>query len=394
MKIKRYTLLIFIFLLSLFVGSVYSDTKDSQQRVHLIIFHSPACQKCLKIKNEFMPKIERKFKDKIDILYLNIDDIQNYKLLLNYEEKYDKTKKTLPIVFIEGRFLSGENQIKKYLEETIWDSLKSRRISQKEIPSAIDLISRFKSFSILTIIFAGLIDGINPCAFTVIVFFVTFLALQKYRKNEIMVMGLSFIFAVFLTYLLIGLGLFKFLYSLRLFYFTSRLIYILIALLAFLLGILTVWDIVKFKKTRKSEDIILKLPERLKYYIHYIIGLQYRQTQNEIQNKKGVLRLIISALIAGGGVSLLEAVCTGQTYLPTITFVLKISPFNIQIQALTYLIIYNIMFIIPLFLVFLFALSGTTSAQFSKFIQKHLITIKVLMAVLFFGLGLILIAKL
>jgi hypothetical protein len=38
-------------------------------------------------------------------------------------------------------------------------------------------------------------------------------------------------------------------------------------------------------------------------------------------------------------------------------------------------------------MVFLFALLGTTSEQFSNFLKKHLLTTKLLMAVIFFALG-------
>jgi cytochrome c biogenesis protein CcdA len=292
---------------------------------------------------------------------------------------------------MEGRFLSGEAQIKKQLEEVILNSLREKGVALKEALSPVDLVSRFRSFSVLGIIFAGLVDGFNPCAFTVIVFFISFLSFQKYSKRNILVTGLCFIFAVFLTYLLIGLGLFRMLYSLRVFYFLFRLFYILIACLAFLLGIFTVYDILKFKATQKAEDMFLKLPVRLKYYIHYIIGLKYRQVDKNAQSNKRIFQLIITAFAVGSIVSVVELVCTGQLYLPTIGFVLKISP--LRLQALTYLIIYNIMFVIPLLLVFFFALAGVGSGEFSKFTQKHMILIKALMAVLFFGLGLILIWK-
>jgi len=94
-------------------------------------------------------------------------------------------------------------------------------------------------------------------------------------------------------------------------------------------------------------------------------------------------------LITGFLVSLLEAVCTGQTYLPTITFILKTT--TLKLHALAYLVIYNLMFVVPLFIIFIFALLGITSGQFSNFLKKHLLLIKLLMAILFFGLGIFLI---
>jgi hypothetical protein len=157
------------------------------------------------------------------------------------------------------------------------------------------------------------------------------------------------------------------------------------------LGILTVYDIFKFRKTGSPQDMVLVLPQRLKFYIHYIIGLHYRRIQKDDPHKNDSFKLVLSAFITGCLVSLLEAVCTGQMYLPTIAFVLKVSA--LKIQAFGYLILYNLMFIVPLFAVFLFAFLGVSSGQFSQFMRRHVITIKIIMAILFFALGLILITS-
>lgn len=105
--------------------------------------------------------------------------------------------------------------------------------------------------------------------------------------------------------------------------------------------------------------------------------------------RRGIWGLLMSALIAGFLVSIIEAVCTGQVYLPTIIFVLKTAV--LKLQALAYILIYNIMFILPLVAIFLFALLGVTSEQFARFLKKHLVAIKIVMAVLFFTLGIVLV---
>jgi cytochrome c biogenesis protein CcdA len=76
-------------------------------------------------------------------------------------------------------------------------------------------------------------------------------------------------------------------------------------------------------------------------------------------------------------------------YLPTIAFVFKTS--HLKLEALAYLVLYNTMFVVPLFAVFLLALLGITSQQFSQAFKRHILTVKMLMAVLFFVLGIFLI---
>jgi len=378
---KIYFTLIFILGLVVSYSSVYGQVTASGVR-KLIIFYSPACHKCAEVKNDLMPKIKKEFKDQITIEYLDINNIENYKFLLSLKEKYMKDLEiVMPVFYLEGNFLNGRDDLRNKLSKFIVNALKSSG-REGRLP-AVDLVMHFKSFTPIIIISVGLVDGINPCAFTVIVFFISFLALQGYKKKELTVICLSFIFAVFLTYLLIGLGIFNFLYQLKGFWILTRIFNISIGIFSIVLGVLAIYDFLKFKKTGDTEGLLLQLPQSIKNRIHYVIGLHYRKT------RKDIFRLAITALFTGFLVSILEAICTGQTYLPTITFILKTT--DLKLQALVYLLLYNFMFILPLLIIFFFALLGATSGQFAHFLKRHLLGIKILMAVLFFGLGIFLI---
>lgn len=378
-------------LLIFFVFAYALNYSDESRK--LIIFYSPACHKCIEIKNKLMPEIEKEFQGKIQIQYIDIDaDIENYKFLLSLQEKYkSKIKLVLPIFYFEGQFLNANGDIKNNLRRIIAQSL--NKPHREEGLPLIDLVARFKTFKTIGIITAGLGDGINPCAFTVIVFFISYLALQGYRKKELIAIGLSFISAVFLTYFLIGLSLFNIIYSLEKFLLVRKIFNISIGIFSIILGVLSVYDLLKFRKTRETEGLILQLPKVVKNQIHSLIGWHYRKPkeQKERVSKPATFRLIISALVTGFLVSFLELICTGQLYLPTIKFALKTTP--LKLQALGYLLLYNFIFITPLFIVFLFALLGVTSEQFSKIFKKHLLSVKILMAFLFFGLGILLLCR-
>lgn len=359
-------------------------------KLTLLVFHSPSCNECVQAKEKLMPQIQKEFQDRITIEYRDTNEIENYKLLLSLKEKHgSKIKLVLPVFYFQGQLLDGKGDIHSRLKALI---VKSLRGSYKEEASPnIDLAERFKSFKIFGIIAAGLGDGFNPCAFTVIVFFVSYLALQGYKKKELIAIGLSFIAAVFLTYILIGLGLFNIIYNLEKFVAVKKAFNISIGAFSILLGILSLYDFLKFKQTGKTESMLLQLPEAIKKQIHAIIGWHYRKPKekNKRNSKPHMLKLIISAGITGFLVSFLELVCTGQLYLPTIKFALKTTA--LKWQALVYLLVYNLMFILPLVIVFLFALFGVTSEQFSKIFKKHLPTMKIIMAILFLGLGALLV---
>jgi hypothetical protein len=385
MNNKKVNFIAGVFILTLLCIRVYS-----QEVPKLIVFSSSACHKCLKVKNEMMPEIEKEFKGRIQIEYRDIGNIDNYMFLLGLIEKHKaQIEIDLPVFYFQGKFLTAREGTRDNLVQLIASSLE-RPYKVKEA-LAVDLLKRFGSFKPLTIISAGLADGINPCAFTVIVFFISFLALQGYRKRELALIGLSFISAVFLTYILLGIGIFNFLYRLKGIWIIIKAVNISVGIFSIILGLVSVYDFIKFKITGKTEDLILQLPKTIKNRVHSLIGIFYRKSKDlgADKVKPHILRLILSAFATGFLVSLLEAVCTGQLYLPTIAFVLKIS--QLKLQALGYLILYNIMFVVPLLIIFLFALWGVTSEQFSKFLKQHLGVVKLIMAVIFFAFGFFLI---
>ena len=61
----------------------------------------------------------------------------------------------------------------------------------------------------LTVVLAGLVDGLNPCAFATLIFFVSYLTLSGRKGREVIMVGAAFTIGVFLAYLIVGLGFYK-----------------------------------------------------------------------------------------------------------------------------------------------------------------------------------------
>ena len=59
------------------------------------------------------------------------------------------------------------------------------------------------------VLITGFLDGLNPCAFAVLLFFITFLFTIRRTSSSIWAMGLLYVGAIYLAYLLIGLGLMR-----------------------------------------------------------------------------------------------------------------------------------------------------------------------------------------
>lgn len=388
--VKRFKKPGFLFLLCLLIPFFASADEAGKGPQELVVFYSPSCHKCIQVKNELIPQIEKEFKAGLNIVYRDISDIRNYKSLLSLKKSYAalNLKNTWPVFYCAGYFMNAQGNTGLRLRSFIAEAIKNPR-QRKEEPPLFDPLAQFRLLTPFAVIGAGLIDGINPCAFTVMVFFMSFLALQGYRKIELLLIGLAFSFAVFLTYILIGIGLFSFIYQLKGFWLAAKIFNFSIGIFSIILGVMALFDFFRFKRTGSTEALTLQLPDLVKNRIHAIIGIFYRKNPKAASaEKRNILRLALSALLTGFLVSILEAVCTGQVYLPTITFIMKTTQF--KLQAWGYLLIYNLMFILPLLAVFLFALFGVTAGGFSRLLKKHLLAVKILMALLFFGLGVLL----
>jgi len=370
---------------------------ESSRPLKVLVFYAAGCRACMEVERDILPGIEGKYGDKVVIEHYDIGIAINYEQMTKLEKLYGVEGGYVPEVIVAGYVLMGKEKIKtgldKVIEKALAEPANPARLSKLDVakyqePASSLILSKFESFSVYTVMAAGLLDGINPCAFTTIVFFISFLALAGFRKREMFFAGFFFMLAVFITYFMIGLGIFRFLRALDTFRYLAIAINIIIGALAFLLGILSLVDYFRFRKTRDAKDAILQLPKSIKNRIHSVIGADFRQGKN-VGQRKALARVAWIALTCGFLVSILESICTGQVYLPTIAYVLRMP--GKHISALSYLILYNIAFILPLVVVLILGLFGATSSNFSRFMQKHFGIVKLATAILFFTLGFILI---
>jgi len=220
---------------------------------------------------------------------------------------------------------------------------------------------------------AGLIDGINPCAFATIIFLIAFLSAVGKKNKETLLIGITYSAVVFLVYFFIGLGLVRVIGILRITNIIGKIILAIVALLSISFGVLSFYDYIKIKKG-KTGEVKLQLPRFIKKRIHSVI-----------REKMGVRNLFIAAIVSGFFISLSEFICTGQIYLPTLIFVSEVPA--LRIKALTYLVLYNIAFIFPLVVVFLATYKGMRSSALNKFWSKKVEFVKLITGFFFVLLG-------
>ena len=371
-----------IVLFALLLGWVSLFAQETK-KVDFVLFVSPTCVHCNRLKQEYWPQLKEKYKDSVNFTEYDITIPGNNLIFSDTAHAYGQKNLAFPAAAVGSTYLTGyPTEIGLYAEAAIEKAQLLQEdtnlvlSSQENKEEAVK--NDFQKITFWAIVGAGLVDGINPCAFAVIVFFISFLTVYKYTRREIIIVGSSYCLAVFAAYFLLGLGAFKFLYALRGFHYVIKAFYIGTATICLLFFFLAIYDAYVYFKTKKADGMLLQLPQNLKVRIHKIMGFFLRDKQ------KSAPRLALAALAVGFGVTLVEAVCTGQVYLPTCVLIMQDPEF--RVRAAFYLVLYNLMFIVPLIMVFVLALLGYESKGFNDFLKKHLGVMKLLLCLVFLGL--------
>ena len=366
--------------------------------VKALLFTAPWCPHCQHLKKDgFIEQFNEKYKGKIEIQNYDVTQKANNVLFLAKLREHPEASEGIPALFIGDKLLQGYPTPIATQADQAAQALLAVCAQTVETPSQENTGEQaqeddrelhtqlFKQITLWTIIVAGLVDGINPCAFAVIVFFVSFLAAYKYSRKEIIVVGIAYCSSVFLAYMLMGLGVFHVLYAMESFHYAAIAIQWGILILCALFFVLSAYDFIVYKRTKKSDNMILQLSKKSKNFIHKVMRFFLKDKRTSL------LRLLAAAFVVGFVVSGVEAVCTGQVYLPTIKVILKESH-QYFFKAAVFLVIYNLMFITPLVLVFALTLCGKESAVFNNWLKKHLGLAKLLLCAVFLGLLVLLIA--
>ncbi len=223
------------------------------------------------------------------------------------------------------------------------------------------------------VIVGGLIDGINPCAFTVLLLFVTaMLATLQVTNAEgisaararIVGMGSIYIASVFLTYLALGVGLLATSALFSRFHAPAR----IGALLAIGMGLWMLKDVF-------LPDLGPKLAAP-KFVGQWTIDSARKAT--------------IPALIVGGFlIGLCTVPCSGAVYLAVLSLL------SLQSSALVgfaYLILYNLMFILPLVALLIAASARPTLNQLAHWNLHHKEGVRFALGASVVGMGLLILA--
>lgn len=210
-----------------------------------------------------------------------------------------------------------------------------------------------------TILVTALIDSINPCAIGVLILLISTLMVAK-KKSQMLKIGLIYIFAIFTTYFLFGLGLTAFMANIPL--YVAEYISIIVGILVVIAGLYELKDFFWY-----GQGFSLAIPHK------YVAKIQEKMKNVSVG----------TVIFLGAFVASVELPCTGGPYL-AITLILSQ---NFNAAAFLMLVIYNIIFVLPLIVILCMVFFGAKLNNIQEWKQNNKANMRYAVGLLLVALG-------
>ncbi|MFB6089326.1 MAG: cytochrome c biogenesis CcdA family protein [Candidatus Aenigmatarchaeota archaeon] len=225
--------------------------------------------------------------------------------------------------------------------------------------------------TILRMLTLGAADAVNPCALAVLsMMLISIISYNPKKRRNILLAGFAFTISVFVMYLVYGLVLIKFFTFIQSLVQIKLLLYKVFGGLAIILGLLEIYDFVSYSPGTVGTEMPLSLRPKAKKLI------------SKITSPK-------AAFGVGVFVTIFLLPCTIGPYIAAAGSLSTAVEF---LQALPYLLLYNVVFVLPMIGITLIVYAGITSVENvsewkdQNIVRLHLIAGIILLAV---GIGMI-----
>jgi cytochrome c biogenesis protein CcdA len=182
---------------------------------------------------------------------------------------------------------------------------------------------------------AAIVDSINPCTIAVMVLLIGAVLYSK-GKKQALVSGLLFAFTIFVMYILYGFGIMHAITTLEL----TRVFYMIVTAAAFILAIMEVRAFVDYKPGMMAVEMPMFLRPHAK------------KVTSEATSPLGV---IVAAIFC----SLFLIPCSSGPYLIVLGMIAKAA----TLQTVSYLLLYNFIFVLPMLIITVLIFFGKTTVE-------------------------------
>ena len=287
-------------------------------------------------------------------------------LYLRFQNSYGLKHAHVPIIFIGNNSIEGAENIETNLDSKVrsvqgnqteireWTTRQEQLISNQ---TTSDYGSQYSVNPALLIV-AGLGEGLNPCGLLVLALLLVSLMATTSRRT-VLAVGISYIVAFFIVRLLSGFAIFSIIQIPGI----SQIFLIIAAIIALLAGIIQIRD-----GLAKDPKPLLAIPA----------------------SKKGMISKYMkrASVPAGFVVGLLVGIygmaCTAGIYISILSMI-----FRNPVTGLLYLVLYNLLVIVPLICIVLLVFFGIPPEKVNSWREGKKSLLRVIIGVIMLVMGII-----
>ncbi len=365
MKKRLFSFIIGIFLILSFISPVLAESQENETVLHF--FYGKGCPHCSK-GLDFLDSLENKYPLLIIEKHETYSNQDERELFEQMTSAFGEKIEGVPTTFVGNKIIVGfsdsiANSIEKEIEKCLNEGCDNpfNKIKDDETIKLIgDKTTAFEKLTIPAVISAAIVDAINPCAFAVLIILMSTVLMSKDRKKALLA-GLAFSLSIFISYFLMGLGLYSAIQASGL----SHAFYLIVAILAIFIGLFNLKDYLWYGKW-----FVMEVPRKWRPRMKGLIG--------------GVTS-IPGAFLIGFVVSLFLLPCTSGPYIVILGLLAKATT---KSYAIILLIFYNLIFVLPMILITLALFFGlTTTKKAEKLRQKKLKILHLIAGIIILCLG-------
>lgn len=219
--------------------------------------------------------------------------------------------------------------------------------------------------TLTVVVGSALIDSVNPCAIGVLILMISVILSGKNSTKRLLQLGGAYIFGIFATYLIAGLGLVYFFSEIPI--LIAEYLSIGVGTLVIIAGLLEIKDFYWYGK-----GFSLQIPPKFAKMIQ------------EFSTSK---KTVGGVMFLGAFVAAVELPCTGAPYLAIIT----ILSVNFNFAALMLLVLYNFLFVLPLIIILFMVAGGAKVSSVKKWKEENKGSMRLFIGLTLIALGWLLI---
>ncbi len=379
---KKISIIVFVVLCAFLISSIASAQED--KTIHLYMFYGQGCSHCERL-HSFLAEIQDEYPTLNIHEYEIYSDQENRELFQSMADSFDTEIKGVPTVFIDDKVIAGfssalgksiETEIQRCLLVDCGDPIEKTRteetvmIEGESSPFESPEKTKIKqSITFPAVISAAAVDAINPCAFAVLIILLTTILASGIKKRALLA-GLAFTASIYISYFLMGLGLYSAIQAAGL----TRMFYSIVAVLAIFVGLFNLKDYLWYGRW-----FVMEVP------------MSWRP------KLKALLKDITSvpgAFLIGFVISLFLLPCTSGPYIVILGLLAETTTKN---AALLLLVLYNFIFILPMLMITFAVYFGFTTTEKAEEWRKKKLKVLHLIAgiiILLLGIGMLIAMRL